>query len=116
MPSQWKIVETIWCATTPPTAQPSFGPVKYTDFRTGGLATGPPGMVGVETGVHFEPSQYTMMGPIAAPELGVLYPPAAQPLVGLSMKTEFKFADTAGVKVRPPTVTTFHVPTPPVTV
>jgi hypothetical protein len=39
-------------------------------------------------------------------------PPTAQPLVGLSMKMEFRFAAVG----TPFTVTEFHVPIPPVTV
>ena len=42
-------------------------------------------------------------------------PPTAQPLVGLSIKIEVRFASVDNVGV-PLIGTTFHVPTPPVTV
>ena len=115
IPSQWKSVTTSLAGHPP--VQQSFGPVQNTDFRKAlGRPIGevPPGIVGVATGDHFVPSQEIITGP-AENELWAWMPPTAQPLVGLNMKIEVRFAslDSAGV---PLTATTFQLPTPEVTV
>ena len=62
-PSQWKIVAINWLVGAPsagtnvPAVQQSVGPVQYIEFKVGGNAIGPPGIVGVETRVQCVPSQ-----------------------------------------------------------